>query len=105
MSTSNASSPSKTGRVIYLRDRHTISAAKRSTPSSARSTAWGLFLPGQSASGYGSRITTDILIKLVGETRWRRCYATCFSNGASHWLLVGGEKMLVDTQDLEGKWL
>jgi hypothetical protein len=50
-------------------------------------------LPGQSAEGYGTKITTDILLKFRGDTTERRVYATCFSNAASHWVIHHGTKL------------
>lgn len=49
--------------------------------------------PGQSAEGYGRKITTDIVLKFRGDTQERRVYATCFSNAASHWIIHHGTKL------------
>src|SRR4051812_48125869 len=45
---------------------------------------------GQAPSGYGRKIATPHKIKLAGEKRWRRVYAVCFSNAASHYVLING---------------
>jgi len=47
--------------------------------------------PGQSEDGYGSKITTDTMVRL--DNRLYRVYATCYSNVASHWIIKGGQKL------------
>ena len=42
--------------------------------------------PGQSQEGYGSKITTDVVLKFHGETTEHRVYCTCFSNAGSLWI-------------------
>ena len=54
-------------------------------------------LPGQSAEGYGRKITTDLVLKFRGDTREHRVYATCFSNAASHWITHHGRKLWLKT--------
>ncbi len=55
--------------------------------------------PGQAETGYGSKITTDIVLKFAGENCKRRVYATCYSNAASHWILYNGEKVHLGYHD------
>jgi len=43
--------------------------------------------PGQAPTGYGAKITSDIVLQFDGETHRWRVYATCYSNAASHWIL------------------
>jgi hypothetical protein len=76
-----------------LKGNTMIYAERLHFPVKARETAWGRFLPGQSLTGYGSKITTDYKVEYEG--RLYRVYATCFSNAASHWILVKGEKIFV----------
>ena len=45
----------------------------------------------QTATGYGAKLTTRRKIRYKG--RLRRVYATCFSNVASCWIQVKGEKI------------
>lgn len=51
---------------------------------------------GQSATGYGAKITTPYMVRLRGETKWRRVYATCYSNCASHWIVIKGKQLHVN---------
>ena len=54
--------------------------------------------PGQNADGYGSKITTDLVLKFRGvDTRERRVYATCYSNAASHFITHHGRKLWLKT--------
>jgi hypothetical protein len=55
-------------------------------------------LPGQSEEGYGKKITTDREVQYKG--RWYRVYATCFSNAASHWIMVNKQKLHLLTNDI-----
>ena len=41
------------------------------------------------ASGYGARIPTPYMLKWLG--RWRRVYAACFSNVASHYIRISAD--------------
>ena len=47
---------------------------------------------GQSPMGYGRKIATGHMIRLDHRGPWRRVYATCFSNSASHWVIVNGKQ-------------
>lgn len=53
--------------------------------------------PGQSAEGYGNKITTDLVLKFRGDTTERRVYATCFSNAASHWIVHNRKQLWLRT--------
>lgn len=48
-----------------------------------------------SVSGYGNRIPTDLLLTLA-TGRERRVYAICYSNVASHYINVKGERLFID---------
>lgn len=48
---------------------------------------------GQGLDGYGAKIATPRKIRLMGDWRWRRVYATCYSNVASHWVQIGQERL------------
>lgn len=39
---------------------------------------------GRSVSGYGAKLPTPYLVKWEG--RWRRVYAACYGNAASHYI-------------------
>lgn len=53
----------------------------------------GNWLPGQGEDGYGGKITTDIVLRFVGQRKEHRVYATCFSNAASHWIVLDGRRL------------
>ncbi len=57
--------------------------------------------PGQGVMGYGNRISTDRKIRFKGEKIWRRVYAICYSNAASHYVRVKGKKLFCHGYDLE----
>jgi hypothetical protein len=46
---------------------------------------------GRGSDGYGRKIATQYKVRLDGFGPWRRVYATCFSNCASHWVVVRGK--------------
>jgi hypothetical protein len=45
---------------------------------------------GQGDDGYGKKISTEWEAQIKGETKWRKVYAICFSNVASHYIVVDG---------------
>ena len=45
----------------------------------------------ETASGYGKKLTTRYKVKYQG--RMRRVYAVCYSNVASYFIFVRGEKL------------
>jgi len=61
---------------------------------------WGILqhAPGQGADGYGKKITTDYMVR-IGKMAYR-VYATCFSNCASHWIVVKGKTYHVGDFDI-----
>lgn len=50
---------------------------------------------GRNACGYGNRIATPYLVRLAGNGPWRRVYAVCHSNVASHYVVVKGQAYYV----------
>lgn len=52
------------------------------------------------ASGYGSKIPTELVLKCA-DGRQRRVYATCYSNCPSLWVNVGGLKRFLHDYQLE----
>jgi len=54
---------------------------------------------GQYASGYGSKITTNIILRFQSENRYRRVYATCYSNCASYWIIYHGQQLYLHDTD------
>ncbi len=44
------------------------------------------------ANGYGRKLPTRYMLSF-NSGRFRRVYATCFSNVASYWVVVDGEKL------------
>jgi len=61
---------------------------------------WG-FLPGQSASGYGKKISTDWMIQFKGDWRKYRVYCICYSNAGSYYIIKRGEMLFIRSTDLE----
>ena len=48
---------------------------------------------GQTQEGYGSKIATPYKVSFpLGGKRKYRVYATCYSNVASHWIMIEGRK-------------
>jgi hypothetical protein len=87
--------------LLYLADHFTYEQRISPPP-----TAYG-----RTASGYGNRIATDWLVRISGSTgtqpalyggdcRWRRVYATCWSNAASLWVNVPGHRFYFRDCDL-----
>ena len=56
-------------------------------------------LRGQTADGYGAKITTPHMIKVAGEGRKRRVYATRMGNVASYWMVEGGRRLYLRNFD------
>lgn len=48
----------------------------------------------QTATGYGRKLTTRYKVQFEGKLY--RVYATCYSNVASHWFTVKGEKIFIN---------
>jgi hypothetical protein len=46
----------------------------------------------QTASGYGSKLATEHMIKVEGRNIWRRVYAICYSNAASFFIVLEGKR-------------
>jgi hypothetical protein len=44
----------------------------------------------ETASGYGSKLTTPY--KVRHNNRWKRVYAICWSNAASHYIFNKGQR-------------
>jgi hypothetical protein len=54
----------------------------------------------QTASGYGRKLTTPYMLE-TPDGRKRRVYAVCFSNSASHYVLIKGERVFLRDGELE----
>ena len=48
------------------------------------------------ATGYGARIPSARVVRLVGDPRPRRIYVTIYSNSGTAWLTWRGRKWIVD---------
>lgn len=48
---------------------------------------------GRTASGYGSKMPTDTMIRFEG--RWYRVYVTCYGNAGSCFITYRGESLSV----------
>jgi hypothetical protein len=53
--------------------------------------------PGQNQDGYGSKITTDLVVQFNGQTRQYRVYCTCWSNSGSNWIAYQGKRLWLRT--------
>lgn len=54
----------------------------------------------QTASGYGCKLTTHYMLE-TPDGRKRRVYAMCFSNAASHYVIINGETFMLRDSDLD----
>lgn len=53
--------------------------------------------PGQRQDGYGGQIVTDYVLRMEGETASHRVFSVCWSNAASHYVVVDGMKFFIRT--------
>jgi hypothetical protein len=111
MSSKKRNTPAKATPVEYypgnLNADYILVRNAETVPESARETACGLILPGQSQEGYGKTITTDIMLQECDTGKKRRVYATCFSNSASHWVRKDGKVFYLQSvfsSDLRSKF-
>ena len=49
----------------------------------------------QTASGYGSKLTSSRCAKLT-DGRIRRVYITCFSNAGTAWIVLDGNRRIIE---------
>ena len=49
----------------------------------------------RSASGYGNKIPCPYLVQVRGVGPYRRVYAICYANAASHYVLIRGERFFL----------
>ena len=55
----------------------------------------------QTATGYGSKLTTEHMVKVEGgRDVWRRVYAVCYSNAASFFVMLDYKRVFVRDSDL-----
>lgn len=47
------------------------------------------------ASGYGKKIPTTRMVKLPGDTRWRRVYCCIFSNSGTCYVIHKGKWVII----------
>ena len=52
--------------------------------------------PNPYASGYGAKIPTRYRVLYHGK--WRRAYATCYSNASSLWVYIQGVETIVSLE-------
>ena len=57
-------------------------------------------LPGQSATGYGGKIATDMVVRIPADMKVRRVYCTIWSNCGSYWVTVKGEKLFLRSAEV-----
>ena len=48
----------------------------------------------ETQSGYGSRLHTVYMLRYAGRTR--RIYCTCYGNSGTLFIIVRGERMIID---------
>lgn len=46
------------------------------------------------ATGYGSKIPSRYMVKF--DNRWRRVYSVCYSNVSTEYVIIDGEKIIVN---------
>lgn len=51
---------------------------------------------GRTVSGYGGKIPTEYMLRLVGERPWKRVYAMCYGNAVSLYVLRHGKEFFLD---------
>jgi hypothetical protein len=49
-----------------------------------------------SSTGYGRKIPTELMVRLPGNSRWRRVYVCCFSNAGTAYVLQGKDWIVID---------
>lgn len=54
---------------------------------------------GWTAEGYGEKIPTDWQVIIAGEKKWRKVYAICWSNVASHYIMLDGKREFIRDSD------
>jgi hypothetical protein len=45
----------------------------------------------ETATGYGRKLRSTRMLRIVGESRWRRIYVVCYSNAGSAYVLIKGK--------------
>lgn len=59
--------------------------------------------PGQGASGYGKKITTDYMVRFNDDPKKRlyRVYCVCFSNSGSLYVIKGKDTLYINSTEIE----
>lgn len=55
----------------------------------------------QTASGYGSKLTTEYMLHVPGAKRAYRVYAVCYSNVASFYIVRRGVRLFLRDYELQ----
>lgn len=55
----------------------------------------------QTGDGYGDKLPTQHQVQLSGSSKWRNVFAVCWSNVASFYVLVNGERKFVSDASLD----
>jgi len=50
------------------------------------------------ASGYGRKLPTELMVKLPGSPRWRRVYCCCYSNAGTAYVMSGKDWVVITGQ-------
>lgn len=58
----------------------------------------------QTASGYGTKLISSRMVRLEGETIWRRVYVTQWSNSGSAFVRLGGKQLYIFGDASFGWW-
>lgn len=58
----------------------------------------------QTSTGYGSKLSTSIVIQL-SDKRWRRIYVCCYSNSGSAYVIVKGKRKYIGSSEFKIKKL
>ncbi|UOW66228.1 hypothetical protein vBAspABolek_03 [Aeromonas phage vB_AspA_Bolek] len=65
------------------------------TPTNAKQSPLEVWQRNTNAMGYGDKIRTDYMVQVGCAARWYRVYAMCWSNIASHYVMVKGQQLFI----------
>lgn len=54
----------------------------------------------ETASGYGGRLRSTRMLRITGESRWRRIYIMQYSNAGTAYVRIKGQVVIVRDSDL-----
>jgi hypothetical protein len=66
-----------------------------SEPTMRRGVGGGVRYPGQGVDGYGRKIASRYMVRLLDSGTWYRVYITQISNAGSAWIMRRGKKLFI----------